>query len=204
MKLRSLLPLLLVLPLFAVGGCLFSPDDDTSGGGGGGGETELPFPDTPDKLIANFQTVYEDRDLLKYTEAILHQQYKFILQDQTVEDFGLPDEIYEYEDEVQIATKLFSESPGRDGNVISQIDVDIMQPQGVWQPVDDSDQYFGGIENAQKRTYNVRLVFFVQGENLQLIVEGTVIFYVAGTPTEHQGQTKLYHQLLGQWDFTNG
>jgi len=204
MKLRSLLPLLLVLPLLAAGGCLFSPDDDNSPPGGGGGNEGLPFPGTPDQLIENFQTVYEARDFLVYTEQILHPQYTFVLQEQTVEDFGLPDNLYEYEDEVVIAQKLFSESPGSNGQVITQIDVERMQPQGVWQDVDDSDQYFGGIENAQRRTYDVKLVLFVQGQNLQLIVEGNVIFYVAGTEVEYQGQTRLYYQLLGQWDFTQG
>jgi len=203
MRNRLLTLLVAVLAALTVAGC-FGGDDEDGTGRLIVGPPPVPFADTPDQAIANFATAYEARDMSIYTDHVLHAQYRFVLQQQTVEDFGLPDNLYEYEDEVALSTKLFGEQPGSSGQIITQIDVERLQPQGVWDVVGDSDQYFGDVENAMRRTYNVKIIGFVQGQNLQLIVEGNVIFYVAPVTIEWDGETHEVYRLLGNWDYTAG
>jgi len=190
--------LLLSLLLVAGGGCIFSPDDnppdilppvDT-----------LPFPDTPDKIIANFKTVYTDMDINLYRDEILSPDYTFVLLNETVEHFGLPDNLFEFEDEIRITGKMFSGQPNEAGRVLSDIEIQVLQPQGAWLPVPDNDPYFGGL-GAQVRNYNTLIYFNMQGE-FRYEVQGNQLFYVAADTVMHDGALTPRYRLLGQLDQT--
>ncbi len=73
--------------MVATAGCIFSPDDD---------ERDippppppvLPFPGSPDVLMANFQTIYETMDFDEYRK-IMHPDFLTILQEETIIDFRM-------------------------------------------------------------------------------------------------------------------
>ncbi len=201
------LPVVVIGLAFAAGGCIFQPEDSPNNGGGGGGDTGLPFPSTPDQLIDNYKTVYQDKDIALYRDQVLSHDYKFVLQQGTVDEFGLPDNVYNYEEDVALQSRMFSEQPGHEANgttvVISSIDIPIMNGYDNWEPVSDSDTNFGGYPNARKRTYDVGIYFHVSGESRQLYVAGQTTFYVTARDSTYQGAPTLYYQLLGQEDHTD-
>ncbi len=198
---RKLSLLLLMMLLLASGGCIFSPDDD-------GDDNiippdpELPFPDTPDQLIANFKTVYTGMDFNAYRDEILSEDYTFVLQAETVEEFELSDNIYEYADELVIAQKMFSGQPNQDGVVLSTIEIQSLQPQGGWLDVPANDPYFGGYPGARFRNYIIVSYFIAQGGDFRYEVQGNVLFYVTSTEEMHEGALTPRYRLLGQLDQT--
>jgi hypothetical protein len=192
--------LLLMMLLLASGGCIFSPDDT-----GGDNPVEppvgLPFPDTPDKLIANFKTVYSAMDINRYRDEILSPDYTFVLQAETVEEFQLSDNIYEYADEVAIADKMFSGQPNLQDRVLSAIEIQTLQPQGAWLPVPANDPYFGGFPGARFRNYSLLFYFNMQGD-FRYEVRGDQLFYVTADTVMHNGVMTPRYKLLGQLDQT--
>jgi len=190
---------LLVMLLLASGGCIFSPDDD--GPGDDVGPAPLPFPDTPDKLMTNFKNVYGGMDLVNYRDVILNPNYTFVLQDATVEQFGLPDNLFEYEDEVRIVDKMFSGQANSLGQVVAAIEIQSLQPQGAWLPVPDNDAYFGGV-GALVRNYNTLIYFNISGD-FRYEVRGDQLFYVVADTVMHDGVRTPHYTLLGQLDQTS-
>lgn len=198
---RNLSMLLLMMLLLASGGCIFSPDDD-----GGDDPIDppptLPFPDTPDKLIANFKTVYTAMDINLYRDEVLSPDYTFVLQASTVEEFGLSDNIYEFEDEVAIVEHMFSGVPNRDGKVLTDIEIQVLQPEGAWLAVPANDPYYGGFPGAKFRNYTMLFYFNVQGD-FRYEVQGNQLFYVTAEEEMHNGVMTPRYRLLGQIDQTS-
>jgi hypothetical protein len=196
---RAYCLLLLSLLLVAAGGCIFSPDNN-------GPEDNppvvdpLPFPDTPDKIMANFKTVYTAMDINRYRDEVLSPNYLFVLQNETVELFGLPDNLFGFEDEVRITGKMFSGQPNEVGKVLSEVEIQVLQPQGAWVAVPNNDPYFGGL-NAQVRNYNTLIFFNMQGQ-FRYEVQGNQLFYVAADTVMHDGVLTPRYRLLGQLDQT--
>jgi len=160
-----------------------------------------PLAETSDSLVEILVATHEARDLMGYLD-LLHPQYRFVVQDQTVEEFGLPDNLFELAEEQLIAWRLFREQPGSNGLVIAEIAFDHVQPQGVWQPVAPDDPDFGDVPGTLQRTYDVRFRLLIQGQYLQFIVDGLVIVYAAPVEIQQGGTTTTIYQLLGQRDFT--
>jgi len=164
-------------------------------------EGPLPFPDTPDKLIANFKTVYGEMDLTNYRDEILSPDYTFVLQAETVEEFGLPSNIFEYADEVEIAAKMFSGLPNQLGKVLTGIESQVLQPEGAWMPVAANDPYFGGFPGARVRNYSM-LFYFNSQDAFRYEVRGNQMFYVTADTVMHNGVMTPRYKLLGQLDMT--
>jgi hypothetical protein len=161
----------------------------------------LPFPDTPDQLMANFKTAYADMDLAPYRDEVLNQDYRFILQDSTVEQFGLLDNIFDFADEVRIAGKMFTTQPNSLGQIISAIEMQIMQGQGAWTAVPEDDPDFGGV-GALVRDYSILIYFNVQGD-FRYETRGDQLFYVVADTVLHAGVMTPRFSLLGQSDQTS-
>ncbi|MBD3222833.1 hypothetical protein GF314_16520 [bacterium] len=191
MKLRPAIFCVLFVML-AASGCLFSPDE-----GGGGGEDPVDdhvFPDTADKLVANFDRYYSERNLERYRE-VLSDDYRFIAQDGSE---------YNFDREIDVANKMFNEIEGQDGIAFSDITVEYLQPQGTWQPTPEDDPYFGGFSGSLKRPYDVFISFKVSGQALTYEVKGLVVFYVTKREVEVDGAMVDMYELLGQQDETQG
>jgi hypothetical protein len=198
---RSMSLLVLMLWLLAAGGCIFSPDDDGDNNNPPP-PTTLPWPDTPDKLIANFKTVYSGMDITPYRDEVLSPDYTFVLQAATVEEFGLSDNIYEYADEIVIADKMFSGQPNLNGKVLTDIEIQVLQPEGAWLNVPANDPYFGGFPGAKFRNYSLLFYFNVQGD-FRYEVRGNSLFYVTADTLLRNGVPTPYYRLLGQLDQTS-
>jgi hypothetical protein len=161
----------------------------------------LPFPDTPDQLMANFETSYPDLDLDTYRDEILADAYTFVLQQGTVEEFGLPDNLYNRDDELAIAEHLFSGHPNLNGKVLTDIEIQTLQPQGAWMPVAADDPYFGGVPGAQFRNYTLLFYFNVQGD-FRYEILGNQLFYVTPDTVLYEGAMTPRYRLRGQLDQT--
>ncbi len=201
MKLRNLLFLVMALALL-VGpvGCIFSPDDD-GGGGGGGGSTALPFPSTPDILMQNFERIYTELRIDDFRN-MLHAEYKTVLLPSTLaewENAGNPlaAEVFYRDDEINIHENMFSGNTGLDaiGQTIPPIDsinVDYIQKNGSWEPIPESDEYFGGM-GGYYALFNV-LIYFNNPDQHRYEVRQDVEFYVVAV--QDGGRNKWL--LLGQ------
>lgn len=189
---RPLLFVALLIVMLAAPGCLFSPDDD------GGDDTPPPsthvFPDTADKLVANFVRYYEERNLERYRE-VLSSNYRFIAKDETE---------YNFDRDIDIHDKMFNEVAGDGGIAFEDITVQQMNPLGTWEAVPENDPFFGGASGSLYRAYDVFINFKVSGQNLVFEVTGLVIFYVTSREVEVDGTTRTMYELLGQKDETNG
>jgi len=195
---RALLSLTILLAGL-LAGC-FGGDDPAGPTGPSG--TIGPEPVTPDELMHDFATVYEDLDLETYRDEILDPRYRFVLKPSVVDDYSLPDSVLSFDDEVAIAGRLFGGATCDDGWAVGRIDIESLQSVGLWQDVGPDDAYFGDVAGAKSRTYDVRVMVHAAGVDAQHAIEGTVVFYVAGHEVEHSGQTVTVYRLLGQWDFT--
>lgn len=202
MKLKNLLLLVAMLALLVGStGCLFSPDDsdddDTPVVPG------IPAATTPDILMANFKVIYESMESTEY-EAMLHPDYRTILLQSTFDDWQDSDtpltELYfDYASEVQIHRNIFEGLGGVDetGLVIPGIDsisVSILEKEGAWDNVEESEEYFGG-RGAYFARYNL-LMHFNKPDGSRFEVDQIVDFFVI------QGDDDLWY-MLGQRGFDN-
>jgi hypothetical protein len=162
----------------------------------------LPFPDTPDQLMANFKTAYTDMDLDVYRDEVLRPDYTFVLLNETMEHFGLPDNLFEFADEVLITEKMFAGQPNEAGRVISDIEIQVLQPQGAWLPVLEADPYFGSVPGILYRNYNI-LIYFNMAGQFRYEVQGNQLFYVAPDTVMHEGVMTPRYRLRGQLDQTS-
>lgn len=182
----------LVLPLAAC-----NDKDDPTG-------PEPPItvePRTPDGLIADFRAAYAARDLAAYRDGVLAPAYRFPVQAATVEELSLPDSTLLFADDVAIAEAMFTGQPNLDGEVLTGITIDTLQPQGGWIPVPAGDPYFGGVAGAQVRTYTLLFYFELQNDG-RYEVSGLQFFYVVPETLMSDGRPVVRHRLLGQIDLT--
>ena len=196
MKLKNLLLLITVAALLiAPAGCIFSPDEK---GGGGDIDTGLPDPTTKDQLMKNFETIYEEMDIDEFTK-MLHEDYKTLLLSSTLTDWDWADDFYfDRTIEVEIHTNLFGGATGLtpDGNTVHPIDsivVELLEQQGDWDDIPDTDEYFGGY-GGEFSSYQVWLQFWDAANEHKFEVQQEVIFYVA--PVDVDG--RVLYRMLGQ------
>jgi len=193
MKLRPVLFVLLLIA-FTTTGCIFSPDDDPVV------QTTPPEPElapalTADALMSDYKDIYEARDIDDY-RYILSEDYIFVPKGDEV--------AYNYDTEINITNKMFTEIAGEGGIVISNIVISLLDPQGVWRATPDDDPNFGGFPNSQYRQYEVNFKFYLSGENTVFQSTGFVVYYVTTVEEQHEGSTVEAYKFLGTKDQTNG
>lgn len=197
MKLKKLLVLLtLVALLVGATGCLFSPD---SGGPGDTVDPTLPPATTPDKLMTNFQSIYEGM-LYDEFESMLDANYRTVLLQSTFDDWAqgtnpLTLMYFDKDVEIQIHRNMFDglTGVGPAGETIPPIDsinVNTLDKDGTWEPVEQSMEYFGGFENAFMCRYNV-VIHFNNPDQHRYEVDQAVDFIVI------RNADGIYH-MLGQ------
>ncbi|MBK8165578.1 MAG: hypothetical protein IPK64_06350 [bacterium] len=196
--------LVLAMVLVAGSGCIFSPEPEPCEGEGcgGGGGTPVVWPDTPDKLMANFQAVYERTDFANFAQ-MLHPQYVTILQESTYQEFPDVGTTLDLEEELHIHERMFSKQdvynplnqlvPG-----IQSIAFQTFQRQGAWSDSPPNDQ----IPNARFALYEVVFLFDRGAGDTILKVEGQIKFYAVARDSTVNGVTKPYYRMRGQVDLT--
>jgi hypothetical protein len=199
MNVKRILMLLAVVLLIAPAGCIFSPDDSNDNDNTG---TELPFPNTPEKLMANFQTVYENMDIDGYRQVI-DPSFTIYLSQETIDEFALPREFFDYDEEVLITERMFSGNSitRPNGDIIpgiTRIDFSYFQAEAAWatSPADHR------IPNALWAPYRVDMTI-TQGTDGRLNIKGIIEFYLTSEQVEYQGRTQTKYSMVGQIDYTS-
>ena len=187
MKLRHLMFFLLLIA-FAASGCIFSPDDDN------GDDNPTPpvtckTADDADDAMEIFREVYSGRQLDCYRK-LLSEDYLFIERNGDITNFDT---------EMVIAEKMFLGIAGQNNFIIADISIDVLDPQGVWTDTPENDPDFGGFPESRYRTYIVHMEFVIQGENLTLLVDGPVTYFVM-----NEGGDSADFKILGMRDLTHG
>jgi hypothetical protein len=154
-------------------------------------EAPAPCFETAGAIVAAFRTSYLDQDLAGYRDDLLAPGYKFVLHPQTVVDFALPSGVFTYADEMAVAEAMFSGQPNSLGEVLASIEVDEFRPEGQWQDVEATDEYFGDVPGARFRAYSIHIFFNIEGDQ-RYEVSGSQLVYVTGD----------FCHLLGQVDLT--
>jgi hypothetical protein len=168
------------------------------------GVSKLPYPDTPDQLMENFQTVYETMDVEEYLH-IMHQDFVTILQDQTIQEFPDVGPTLNRYEEQNIHKRMFSgwavtDPEGYLVPGVESISFEVLHPLDVWQmsPGDDP------IPNAEYAPFAVQITLDRGPSYSSLRVEGVIKFYVTSQSVLYQGERLPYYQMLGQVDLTGG
>lgn len=197
MNVKRNLMLLAVALLVVPAGCIFSPPEDTTPTKPG--ET-LPFADSPQQLMENFQTVYEDMDIDGYREVI-NSDFVIYLSQDTIDEYSLPREFFDYDEEVQITERMFSGNAitRPNGDIIpgiTRIQFNLFQAEEAW-AVSPADHR---IPNAPWAPY--RVDFTIDQGSVQLNITGIIEFYLSTEQVEHQGRTQTKYTMVGQVDYT--
>ena len=205
MKLKNMLLAAGLIALLALTGCIFSPDEGDDPPPTVPGDTSvLVFPDTEKKLMDNFKVIYEKMDYDNYVD-LLASDYKLMLLQDTIDDWGLTQPFFNYDDEVRIHERIFSGDAVTDskGNLqpgISSIKVILLEQRGVWEPIGPDHPYFS---DAQFALFDVEFEFYRGVGEPKLLVDGQIEFYLVKSQVEVDGVLKDYFQMIGQWDMTN-
>jgi len=168
------------------------------------GLSQMPFPDTPAQLMANFQTTYESRNALEYL-ILMDPGFLTILQMQTVEEFPDVGTTLDHDEESRIHRRLF---PGEaltdpNGNLIpgvERIAFSRFRALDAWVETPAED-FFPGTEWAP---YEVEILLDRGLSFSTLKVEGMIRFYVTSKDSLYQGSIRPYYQMAGQLDLTGG
>jgi len=97
-------------------------------------KTWLPFPDTPDQLMANFQGAYELMDIAEL-RRIIHPDFQMILQQETVDQFPGIGSTIDAVEELRIGERMFSGEDLADpdtGALIPGIEVEARLLRQCW------------------------------------------------------------------------
>lgn len=197
MKVRNLLIMVMTLGLLlASGGCIFSPGED------GPPDTPpapaLPKAITPAQLMDNFRTIYEAMDFENFRDTLMDEDYRTFLQADTVQQYGLPESFFTYDEEIAIQRNIFSGAPidTPSGPVpgVSAITFTTYERQSAWTTAPANDPNF---PNALYASYNVKFEFERAGATT-LIVQGIIKFYLTEAL---DGEVTIY-KLIGQVDET--
>lgn len=198
---KYLLLTALALVLLAAAGCIFSPDNEDDPVAPPPPRYE--FPDTPDKLMANFKAVYENMDFDAFKD-MLHPDYKTILQTSTSTLYPEVGTELDLSEELTIHNNMFTGQPGTspDGTLVAGIvgiQFQILEKQQEWTLTPANDP----IPNALQTLYDV-IFLFDRGEGETFLrVEGDIKFYVSRRDSViNQTTTRDYYEMRAQEDLT--
>ena len=164
----------------------------------------LPFPGSPDQLMANFRTVYETMDFYGYLH-ILHPEFLTILQEQTIVEFPDVGTTLDVNEELRIHERMFSGEMVTDPDGLyvpglSYVSFNVFRALDTWVLSPGNDI----IPNTMWAPYDVEIFFSRGPQYSTLKVEGAIKFYVASRDSMHEGTLKQYYEMRGQVDLTNG
>jgi len=205
-KTTWLLPLLLVT-LVAASGCIFSPgespDDPIIP------EVKVPFPGTPEQLMANFRTAYETMDFYDFFVTLPHPDYITILQQSTTDAYPGVGTTLDLNEELRIHQRMFSGEPltDPDGNFVpsvASISFDKFEQQDSW--TTSTEPQIPDLGDAahpvQRSLYNVIFVFDRGQTFAKLKVEGDIEFFITSRDSMYNGKLQKYYMMRGQKDLT--
>jgi hypothetical protein len=165
--------------------------------------TGMIFPDTPDKLMQNFQAMYTSMNAAALA-PLLHPQYAMILQQSTYLQFPSLGTTLDVAEEQRIHERMFSghDVTDPDGDLIpgvEEIMFQVFQRQGAWTTSPPADQ----IPDTMYALFDVVILVDRGSGHTLLKTEGALKVYVAAADTVVGGQTLPYYRMRGLVDLTN-
>jgi hypothetical protein len=165
-------------------------------------DSSLPWPGTPAQLMANFQTIYENRDADEY-RLMLDPAFVTILQQGTRNEFPHVGQELDVTEENRIHERLFSgeAQTDPDGNLVPAVlDFEFSQFSQIfdWEESLPSDP----IPNTLSSMYRVDIKVDRGQQFPSLNVVGQIRFYVTTAAGRLDGQPRTYYRLVGQLDLT--
>jgi hypothetical protein len=202
MKMRPAFLVLLTLALVCAG-C--SEDDEGPIAPGGAADvpaSDLPFPDTPDQVLANFMTIYETMDFAEY-EISLDPAFACHLQPETMEEFPALGPTLEGDEEIRLHSRMFSgedltDASGAPLPAIQQFSFGKLRKLIDWGESLDTDP----IPNTLSALYAVEIIVDRGQSHAALKVDGQIRFYVKPAEGRVDGESRTYYRLVGQLDWT--
>ncbi len=202
-KLKTRLVFLMFAVLLVVSGC--SEEDETPfypGPGDNFPDSSLPFPDTPEQLMANFQVIYETMDVDEY-KLILDPGFETHLQKGTQDTFPEVGSTFNVTQENRIHERMFQGQSLQDpdGNFLPGIagisfsKFRVLVDWGDSLPTDP-------IPNTLSALYEVDVLIDRGQQFSTLKVDGSIRFYVATAEGMLNGESKTYYRMIGQKDLT--
>ena len=191
--------LAMVAVLLLLSGCIFSPEEDDNGGGPDP-VPDLPFAGSPEQFMANFETVYEGRDYKGYL-TVMDPEFRIFLKQETVWEFGLPRNFFEYAEEIVITEKMFSGNPPSETvGAISDIDFEILRQIDAWE-LSENTEFPGALESQYDVDFAITQITG-DGSPKILNITGRIIFFLSSEEVEHNGRLKTKYRMAGQIDET--
>lgn len=166
-------------------------------------ETRLPFPDTPDKLMQNFQTTYETMSFAELT-AMMDTDFRTILQHTTIDRFPTVGPTLDVPEETRIHERMFSgqsvvDPLGSTVPGIGTIQFQTFVRRGEWAVSPPGD----AIPNTTNALFDVVFLLDRGQAYSTLKVQGAIRFYVTDHDSTVNGVTRPYYRMLGQVDLTS-
>jgi len=165
-------------------------------------DSALPFPDTPEQLMANFREIYEAMDVDEFG-LILDPGFETILQDNTIIEFPHMGLTLDVAEENRIHERMFSgeDLTGHGGDFIPAIinlsfdEFRAVVDWGVSLPTDP-------IPNTLSSLYEVDILVDRGQIFSSFRIVGQIRFYVTTAEGNLNGQPKTYYRMVGQLDLT--
>lgn len=164
--------------------------------------TGMIFPDTPDKLMTNLQTMYTSMNAAALA-PMLHPQYVMILQASTYNQFPDLGTTLDAAEERRIHERMFSGQDVTDpeGNLVPAVQAITIQTfaqQTPWATSLPADQ----IPDTMYGLFDVVIIVDRGAAHHYLKAQGQFKVYVAATDTVLGGQTRPYYRMRGLVDLT--
>lgn len=164
--------------------------------------TGMIFPDTPDKLMQNFQAMYASMNPAALA-PLLHSQYVMILQANTYNQFPSLGTTLDPVEEQRIHTRMFSGQDVTDPEgylipAVEQITFQTFRRQNAWALSPPADQ----IPDTPMALYEVVILFGRGPGHTILKVQGTLKAYAAAVDTVVGGATQTCYRMRGLVDLT--
>lgn len=202
-RMRVLVLVAVALALLAVG-CSEEDNPFIIDTGGDIPASKLPFPATPDQLMANFLAVYETADLEEYG-LLLAPGFATRLQPATIQDYPQVGSTLDVAEETRSHTRMFSgedlvDAGGAFLPGIESFDFTLFSKVVDWGVSLPTDP----VPNTLSALYNVQLVVFRGEQNPVISVSGLIRFYVKPATGRVDGESKTYYRMVSQLDLTEG
>lgn len=164
--------------------------------------TGMIFPDTPDKLMQNFQAMYTSMNVAALA-PMLHPQYAMILQQSTYLQFPSLGTTLDVAEEQRIHERMFTgqDLTDPDGYLIpgvEEISFWTFERQGAWTTSPPTDM----IPDTLYGLFDVVIIVDRGSGYTYLKAQGALKVYVAAADTVVGGQTLPYHRMRGLVDLT--
>lgn len=164
--------------------------------------TGMIFPDTPDKLMQNFQVMYETMNPAALA-PLLHPQYVMILQESTYNQFPSVGTTLDPTEEQRIHERMFSGANVTDPEgslvpAVEEISFQEFRRLGTWATSLPADQ----IPDTPYALYEANILVDRGAGHTYLRAMGQLKVYVAAVDTVVAGETRSCYRLRGLADLT--